>query len=133
VVERKPWMEFRSSDGLEILVGRSARENDHLTFRVGGQNDFWLHVAATPGSHVVVRNPSNLARPPRATLEEAAQLAAWYSKSRAGGRVAVHWTQRRNVSKDRGAPAGEVQLRSYQSIQVTPRIPPGVFALDDPE
>ena len=128
----KPCLEYRSSEGQEILVGRTAKDNDYLTFRIAGQNDFWLHVAATPGSHVVVRNPDGLDRPSRATLEEAAQLAAWYSKSRARGRVAVHWTQRRHVSKGRGAPPGEVLLGRFQSIQVAPAVPPGVFAMDEP-
>ena len=127
---KNPWMEFRSSDGLTILVGRTAHDNDRLTFREGAQNDFWLHVAPTPGSHVIIKNPGGLDRPPRATLEEAAALAAWFSKSRAGGRVAVHWTFRRHVSKERGAPAGQVSLRQYQSIKAAPAIPPGVVALD---
>ncbi len=125
-----PYMEYRSSDGVDILVGRTARDNDHLTFRVAAQNDFWLHVAATPGSHVVLRNPEGRDRPSRASLEEAAALCAFYSKSRNGGRVAVHWTQRRNVGKERGAPAGQVTLARYQSITVAPAIPPGVQAVD---
>lgn len=129
---REGWIEFRSSEGLEILVGRTARDNDRLTFRVARPNDFWFHVAATPGSHVILRNPGGLDRPPRASMEEAAALAAWFSKSRGGGRVAVHWTLRHHVSKERGAPAGQVLLSRFQSVTVRPAIPPGVFAVDDP-
>jgi predicted ribosome quality control (RQC) complex YloA/Tae2 family protein len=110
------YMRFESSDGFEILVGKSAQDNDYLTFRIGGQNDFWLHVAATSGSHVIVKNPDNLVRLPKATLKEAAVLAAYYSKSRGGGRVAVSYTQCRNVSRARGAPAGQVQIKKHQSI-----------------
>lgn len=114
-------MRYRSSDGFEILVGRSARDNDELTFRVADQDDFWLHVAPSSGSHVVVRNPDRLDRLPRATQREAAALAAWHSKSRAGGRVAVHLTRVRLVSKRRGAPAGQVQLKRFEVIQASPR------------
>ncbi|MBM4320635.1 MAG: DUF814 domain-containing protein, partial [Deltaproteobacteria bacterium] len=71
---KKGWFELCSSDGFSILVGRTAQDNDELTFAVAGQNDFWLHVAATTGSHVIVRNPAGLGRLPRRTLQEAAAL-----------------------------------------------------------
>jgi len=111
---------FRSSDGFDILVGRNARDNDVLTFKVANQNDIWLHVAATSGSHVVVRNPDNLKRLPKSTLREAAALAVHHSKSRDGGRVDVHYTPRRNVRKRRGAPAGQVQLSRFETVKVSP-------------
>lgn len=125
---KQGWLVWRSSDGFEILVGRSAADNDELTFAEAGQNDFWLHVAATSGSHVIVRNPGGLTRLPRSTLDEAAALAAYHSKSRNAGRVAVHWTLRRNVHKERGAPAGQVLLDRYETVKVRPAIPPGVQA-----
>ncbi len=117
-----------SPDGLEILVGRSAADNDALTFKLAAQDDFWLHVAGVPGSHVVVRNPARLARPPRATLRLAAALAARHSKARDGGQVTVHWTLRRHVHKRRGAPAGEVSLDSFQSVRASPREAPELRA-----
>jgi predicted ribosome quality control (RQC) complex YloA/Tae2 family protein len=121
---REPFLRFISSEGFEILVGRKATDNDVLTFEVAGQNDFWLHVAATSGSHVVVRNPANLAKLPRATLKQAAALAVLHSKSKAGGRVAVHLTQRRYVHKQRGAPAGQVQLDRFETVVASPREAP---------
>jgi len=114
-------LRFTSSDGFEILVGRSARDNDALTFALADPDDFWLHVAPTSGSHVVVRNPDHLARLPRATLREAAALAVHHSKSRGGGKVAVHVTRCRFVTKQRGAPPGQVQLKRYETVQVSPR------------
>ncbi len=129
---RKPYYEYRSSDGFPILVGRTAAENDELTFDVASQDDFWLHVASTPGSHVVVRNPDHLAKPPRTTLDEAAALAAWYSRSRNAGRVAVHWCLRRQVHKERRAPAGQVMLDRYEVVKVRPGIPATVGAVDVP-
>src|SRR6185369_10556377 len=74
-----------SSDGLEILVGRTARDNDRLTFRLAGPEDFWLHADGVPGAHVVVRNPARAKRLPERTLREAAALAAWYSDARGQG------------------------------------------------
>jgi predicted ribosome quality control (RQC) complex YloA/Tae2 family protein len=107
-------------DGFEVLVGRGARENDRLTFGVAEPHDFWLHVAGgTAGSHVVVRNPDGLAELPREVLRRAAQLAAWHSKARvAGGKVEVHVCRAADVSKRRGAPAGEVVLRRWDSVRV---------------
>lgn len=107
-------------DGFEVLVGRGDEDNDHLTFAVAEPSDLWLHVGGgTPGSHVVVRNPDDV-EIPRAVLERAASLAAWYSKARAARSVDVHYCKARDVSKPRGAPAGLVQLARYESIRVTP-------------
>lgn len=110
---------FTSSDGFEILVGKNAKDNDILTFKVGDQNDFWLHVAPTSGSHVIVRNPGNLDKLPKSTLREAAGLAIFYSKSKGGGRVAVNYCKRRFVKKARGAPAGQVQLQRYDTVKAS--------------
>jgi len=107
-------------DGFEVLVGRSAADNDHLTFRVAAPRDQWLHVAGgTPGSHVVVRNPEAI-EIPRPVLERAAELAAWYSKARGAPRVEVHCCRVADVSKERGAPAGQVLLRRYSRLKVVP-------------
>ena len=118
---RPCYRRYESSEGMEIWVGRSAAENDELTFKEAGQNDFWFHVAATSGSHVVVPNPDNLTRLPRTTLREAAALAAYHSKSREGGKVAVNYTRRRMVRKERGTPAGQVVLQRYETVRVSPR------------
>jgi predicted ribosome quality control (RQC) complex YloA/Tae2 family protein len=111
---------FTSPDGFEVLVGRTAEANDRLTLRVARPRDFWLHVAGVAGSHVVVRNPNNLDRLPRATLRFAAGLAARYSKASAGGRVAVHVARRSEVSKPRGWAAGKVALGRYETVMEAP-------------
>jgi len=109
-------------EGFEVLVGKGARENDRLTFRVAEPGDFWLHVAGgMPGSHVVVRNPDGLAELPRTVLRRAAELAAWHSKARdAGGKVEVHLCRAGEVRKPRGWPAGKVELKRWESIRVYP-------------
>ncbi len=111
---------FVSPDGMTVLVGRTAADNDVLSLRLAAPRDFWLHVAGEPGSHVVVRNPQGLDRLPRDTERFAAALAARYSKARRGGRVAVHVTTCAEVGKTRGQPAGQVSLGRYRSVQVAP-------------
>ncbi len=111
---------FDSPDGFAVLVGKSARDNDTLTFKIAAANDFWLHIASGPGSHVVVRNPDNLATLPRDTVRFAAALAVGYSSARNGGRTAVHVARRADVSKPRGWAPGKVSLRRYRSVQAAP-------------
>jgi predicted ribosome quality control (RQC) complex YloA/Tae2 family protein len=112
---------FDSPDGWAVLVGRSAADNDILTFRLASPGDFWLHVAAESGSHVVIRNPDSAPRPSREALRFAAELAAGHSRAREGGRVAVHWTRRSEVRKERGMAAGKVLLGRYQTVHAAPR------------
>ena len=107
-------------DGWEVLVGRSAADNEHLTFRVAAPRDLWMHVGGgTPGSHLVIRNPDD-ADIPRDVVQRAAQLAAWYSKARAASRVEVHVCRAADVSKPRGAPRGQVEIRRFKRIKVVP-------------
>jgi predicted ribosome quality control (RQC) complex YloA/Tae2 family protein len=111
---------YRSSDGYEILVGRAARDNDHLTFRVARPHDLWLHAADYPGSHVVVRNSTRKEIPHR-TIVEAAQLAASFSQARRDAKVDVHYTQRKFLAKPKGAAPGLVRMSSFRTITVEPR------------
>jgi predicted ribosome quality control (RQC) complex YloA/Tae2 family protein len=107
-------------DTFEVLVGRGEDDNDYLTFEVAQPDDVWLHVGGgTPGSHVVIRNPSGV-EVPRSVLERAASLAAWYSKARAAASVEVHYCNASQVRKPRGAPAGLVELARYKSVRVKP-------------
>jgi len=111
---------YLSSDGLEILVGRTARDNDHLTFKIARPSDLWLHAADYGGSHVVVRN-SNKKGVPHRTLIEAAQLAAWFSQARKDAKVDVHHTERKFVAKLKGANPGLVRMQRFKNITVAPK------------
>jgi predicted ribosome quality control (RQC) complex YloA/Tae2 family protein len=112
-------------EGWQVLVGRGDEDNDHLTFDVAEPHDLWLHVAGgTPGSHVVVRNPEKV-EVPRAVVERAGELAAWYSKARGAPRVEVHVCRASEVSKPRGAPPGLVELARWRSLKVKPTPPAG--------
>ena len=114
---------FTSPDGMEVFVGRSASDNDVLTFKIAAQGDFWLHVSGESGSHVVVRNPENLESLPRDTLRFVAALAARHSKAKNAGRVAVHVARVKDVKKTRGAPPGQVSLKRFRSVKVSPGEP----------
>ncbi|HWO02796.1 MAG TPA: NFACT family protein [Blastocatellia bacterium] len=116
----KPGRRFVSSDGFEVLVGRNDRDNDELTFRVARSQDVWMHAADYPGSHVLVSNPSRNPVPQR-TITEAAELAAFYSQAKREGKAAVHYTQRKSVSKPPRAKPGLVRLSSFKTILVEPR------------
>lgn len=116
---------FVSPDDMTVLVGRNARDNDTLSIKLGRPNDFWLHIAADSGSHVVVLNPDGLDRLPRETQDFAAGLAAHYSKARAGGRVAVHLARCGDVSKPRGLAPGKVILKRHRTVHATPLDPGG--------
>ncbi len=111
---------YLSSDGYEILVGRAAHDNDHLTFRVARPHDLWLHAADYPGSHVIVRNPTRDKEVPHRTVIEAAQLAAHFSQARRDAKVDVHYTSRKFLSKPKGAVPGLVRMSSFRTIIVEP-------------
>jgi hypothetical protein len=114
---------FRSVmvEGFEVLIGKGDADNDQLTFKVAAPLDLWLHVASTPGSHVVVRNPDRVSEFPRTVVERAAELAAFYSKAREGGKVEVHYCRAADVSKPRGFPPGKVLLKQWKSLRVYPK------------
>jgi predicted ribosome quality control (RQC) complex YloA/Tae2 family protein len=115
-----PYRLFRTSGGLEVRVGRGAKENDRLTFRESAPEDVWLHARSVPGSHVILRWPQADAAPPARDLAEAAQLAAVFSRARTSATVAVDWTRRKHVRKPRGAAPGLVIPQRVKTLFVEP-------------
>jgi predicted ribosome quality control (RQC) complex YloA/Tae2 family protein len=109
--------------GWTVLAGRSDADNDRLSTKVARPGDWWFHVRGMPGSHVVLQGPEG-AEPDRATLRAAAALAAWHSKAREAGVVAVSCTEARHVRKPRGAKPGTVEIRKETVLHVRPAIPP---------
>ncbi len=116
----KPWIRYTLPGGWEVLAGQTDADNDRLSLREARPNDFWFHVRGMPGSHVVLRVPGE--DPDRATLKLAAAVAAYHSKARTAGEVAVLCTRACNVSKPRGAAPGSVQIRRETVIKVRPSI-----------
>lgn len=115
---------FTSRDGHEILVGKGARENDRLTFKLAGPEDHWFHAREVPGAHVIVRAPAGKGALPRGTVEEAAALAAWFSEARGAAAVDVLWTRRKYVRRARKGGPGQVVLKRSETVRVKPRRPP---------
>jgi predicted ribosome quality control (RQC) complex YloA/Tae2 family protein len=112
---------FTASSGHEIIVGRTNRENDEVTFTLARPTDLWLHARGMPGAHVIVRSGG---RPiPDATIREAAQIAAYFSRGRSGGRVPVSYTLRKYVKKPRGAKPGLAAITNEKTVMVEPRLP----------
>lgn len=115
---------YMSSDGLEIMVGRNNRQNDNLTLKQARGNDLWLHAKDIPGTHVIVKLPStcsSINQIPDKTLEEAANLAAYFSKAQESGKVPVDYTFRANVRKPAGAKPGMVIYDNYWTIIANPQ------------
>jgi predicted ribosome quality control (RQC) complex YloA/Tae2 family protein len=113
---------FRSSSGLDLLVGQDDDSNDELTFRIAHQNDLWLHVSGAPGSHVILRCGEAGVAPDRNSLKEAAALAAWFSKMRHGRSVTVSYCPARNVRKPRRAKAGAATISGAKKMRVQPAL-----------
>ncbi len=115
--ERLPYHEYRSSSGKAILVGRSAKDNDTLTFHHARGEDLWLHVRDGSGSHVVVRLGRDEVIDER-TLREAAMLAAASSSLSKSDRVEVGYTRVKHVHRLPKAPAGTVSVAKMKSILI---------------
>ena len=117
---RLPYRRYLSSGGLEIRVGRGARQNDELTFHHSHGEDIWLHARQVPGAHVILRWGRRDANPPRRDLLEAAVAAAVHSEARHSGTVGVDWTRRKYVRSPRKAPPGLVVPERVQTVFVEP-------------
>ena len=111
-------MEFRSTDGFRILVGRNNRENDQLTLKQAKKSDLWFHTKNIPGSHVVLFLDGKQATP--RAVGEAAMLAACFSRGRDSSNVAVDYTEVRHVSKPQGAKPGMVIYVANKTLFAAP-------------
>ncbi|WEG11634.1 NFACT RNA binding domain-containing protein [Pullulanibacillus sp. KACC 23026] len=115
--QAKPVIEsYTAADGTTILVGKNNKQNDYLTMRLADEDNVWLHTKDIPGSHVVIRSD----QPSDETLKEAAELAAFYSKSRYSSSVPVDYTFIKHVRKPNGAKPGFVIYDHQKTLYVTP-------------
>ncbi|MBP9988078.1 MAG: NFACT family protein [Ruminococcus sp.] len=113
-----PPIEYRTSDGFKVLVGRNNIQNDRLSLKTASKNDIWLHTQKIPGAHTIIigdnREISDEA------IVEAAEIAAYHSKARYAKLVPVDYTRVKNLKKPPGAPHGKVIYNIYYSVNVTP-------------
>jgi predicted ribosome quality control (RQC) complex YloA/Tae2 family protein len=126
--ERTPDMEqafprrYTSVSGLQIIVGRNNRENDELV-KWAHKNDFWFHAQGVGGSHVILRTPGKKQRPDRKSIEQAASIAAYYSKARTSAVVPVVCTMLKYVVKGKGQGPGKVTYTREKVIFAEPGFP----------
>ena len=111
-------MEFRSSAGLAISVGKNNAQNDRLTTKEARKGDIWLHTQKIHGSHVILHTDG--LQPDGESLREAALLAAWFSQGREGSNIPVDYTPVKFVKKPAGARPGMVVYYTYETMYVTP-------------
>lgn len=107
---------YYSSTGIEISVGKNNKQNDYVTFKMANRHDIWLHTKDIPGSHVVIHHHD----PDEKSLQEAALLAAYFSKARESSSVPVDYTVIKQVKKPSGAKPGFVIYFDQKTLFVTP-------------
>jgi len=111
---------YISTDGYDIYVGKNNYQNEELTFKVATGNDWWFHAKGIPGSHVILKSNNEEELPDRA-YEEAAALAAFYSKAKDSEKVEVDYIQKKNIKKVAGTAPGFVIYHSNWSMVATPK------------
>lgn len=116
-ITSKPF-HYLSSDGFHIYVGKNNYQNEELTFKVAGGNDWWFHAKGIPGSHVIVKAPVD--ELPDRVFEEAGALAAYYSKGRGSEKVEIDYIQRKHVKKAPGGAPGFVIYHTNYSLVAAP-------------
>ncbi len=105
-------------DGWQVLLGRNAAQNEHLTFKIAGPEDLWMHARGAPGAHVVVR--SQRKKVPERVIRSAARFAAGFSEARFDANVDVDVTPRKFVRRTKGGQPGQVSYRSERTFRVNP-------------
>jgi predicted ribosome quality control (RQC) complex YloA/Tae2 family protein len=114
-----PGLRLRDPRGFEVVIGRSARENDLVTFKMARSEDVWLHAQGYHGAHVVVRAEGR--EVPFDTIRFAAELAAGHSEAAQGDNVPVDYALRKDVWRRKGMPPGAVHYTRQKTVFVTPR------------
>lgn len=113
-----PPMEYRTTDGFRVLVGRNNMQNDKLSLKTAQKSDMWLHTQKFPGSHVIIVSDGKEISDD--AIVEAAEIAAYHSKARDAKLVPVDYTYVKHLKKPQGAPPGKVIYHVYYSVNVTP-------------
>jgi predicted ribosome quality control (RQC) complex YloA/Tae2 family protein len=125
-VRTEPGIRYTAPHGFSVIVGRNAKENDIVTFKLAKSRDVWLHAQGYPGSHVIIQSENR--EVPFETILFAAQLAAAYSKAGQSDNVPVDYALRKNVWKPKGAAPGAVYITQQKTVYVTPSRRPEIVA-----
>ncbi len=111
---------LKTSNGMRVIVGKNNKENDHITFKVAKDSDYWFHTKDIPGSHVILLTDNKA--PSDEDIIQTAQIAAYYSKGQSSDNVPVDYVQVRHVKKPSGAKPGMVIFKNNKTIFVSPRL-----------
>lgn len=123
VREQLPFRIFTVDGGFEVWAGKSSRNNDVLTMKHAKPNDLWLHARGASGSHVILKTNTGNGEPGKKAREQAAGIAAYYSKMKNARMVPVAITERKYVRKPKGSPPGTVLLEREKVIFAEPALP----------
>ncbi len=111
-------LRYKTSDGFIVLVGKNNYQNEEITFKKADRMDWWFHITAYPGSHVIlVTNGEEI---PDRSMEEAAMIAAYHSKARESSLVSIDYTRKKHIKKPPHSKPGMVIYHEYYSMHITP-------------
>ena len=113
-------LHFISSDGYDIYVGKNNYQNETVSFRIAAPDDWWFHAKNMPGSHVIIKSGGK--ELPDRAFEEAASLAAYYSKGRMAPKVEIDYTIRKNLRRPNSARPGFVVYYTNYSLMASPSV-----------
>ena len=117
--DRRRVVFYELSGGWQVVAGRTDSDNEYVSLKAARPRDWWFHVRGMPGSHVILLVAAG-EEPGSSVLKQAAAVAAFHSKARSGGVVAVSGTRAQFVSKPKGAKTGTVQIRREKVFKVRP-------------
>lgn len=123
--EQLPFRVFTVDGGFEVWVGKSSTSNDQLTLKYAKPDDLWFHARGAAGSHVILKTKSGKGEPGKKAKEQAAGIAAYYSKMKNARMVPVAMTERKYVRKPKGAAPGSVTVEREKVIFAEPALPTG--------
>ncbi|MGB2869548.1 MAG: NFACT family protein [Bacteroidota bacterium] len=123
--ETIPFRVFTVAGGFQVWAGKSGENNDLLSTRFTKQNDLWFHARAVGGSHVVLKMGTGKGEVSKHAMEQAAAIAAYYSKMKGAKLVPVSMCEGKYVRKPKGAPPGSVRIEREKTLLVEPRLPDG--------
>jgi predicted ribosome quality control (RQC) complex YloA/Tae2 family protein len=129
--EKFNFRHFIIDDKYHLYVGKDGKNNDQLTTRFAKQNDYWFHARSVSGSHAVLRVENTKEIIPKKVLENAASVAAFYSKSKTSKIAPVAYTLKKYVVKNKNLAPGQVILTKEKVLLVKPEIPSNVQQVED--
>ncbi|MEX0736062.1 MAG: NFACT family protein [Bacteroidota bacterium] len=121
--EEVPFRTFTVDGGFQVWAGKSSENNDLLTTKYAKPNDYWFHARGSSGSHVILRAGTGKGEPGKKALEQAASVAAYYSKMKKAKNIPVAMTLKKYVRKPKGAPVGTVTIEREKVLFVDPELP----------